>query len=371
MDQRNVLSTHAFRAVLVAAVLGLVGASIGSAPAAAQSGVRDQLTPALTWMTNPEARDPTQTIDAYLMVWAEDRGSGADLYGKRLFANGLSQGGPTQQGVAVIRDTGRLSDPPGERSEPDMVYSPQRQEMLLVWSEFTGEPNGWDIFSVRLSTAGYSKSAPKALFEGPGDQRHPDVALIDDDNSANDGDYMVVWDDNSRDLDEIWGRRVRANGIPKSDPYLIFAGESWNASDPTTSGSVVAWVDDRGDEMGGDDDLWAIRLRNGLVSGNDYRIAGSADDDFNPNFGSGALVWNTYDAASGTDIQGTQVYANERTRGPTIGIVVPAADQSWPVIANGLLVFSDNRSGGFDIYAMRTVNIRSRGREFAVHLDRP
>jgi len=371
MTPTTVRRRRAPRLVASALVLGLIVAAGAQAPIAAQSGVRDQLTPALAWMTNPEARDPVETIDAYLLVWAEDRGGGADLYTKRLFGNGLSQGGPTKQGIAIIRETGRAADPPGERAEPDVVYNPARQEAFLVWSEFTGEPNGWDVFSVRVSTAGYSKSAPRALFEGPGDQRHPDVALINDDSSAGDGDYMVVWDDNTRDLDEVWGRRIRANGIPKSDPYLVFAGESWNASDPTTSGAVVAWVDDRGDELGDDDDLWAIRLRNGLVSGNDYRIAGTADDDFNPNFGSGALVWNTYDASSGTDIQGTQVYANERTRGPTVGIVVPAADQSWPVIANGLLVFSDNRSGGFDIYAMRTVNIRSRGREFAVHLDRP
>ena len=358
---------RAMRMALAGAAALTIGALSASTASAQQP--REQRTPSLVWMTNPQARNQAERIDSYYMAWVEDRGSGADIYGKRLFRNGLAQGGPQKSGVQVVRKLsgpGR-NNPPGERADPDMVYNAARQEIFMVFSEYKGEPNGWDVFGVRVTVSGFSRGNPRLLAGGPGDQQHPDVALLNDDRGGSQGeDYIVVFDDNTRDLDEVRMVRVRENGIPRGAPVTLFAGEAWNATDPTTNGSVVAWVDDRDP----DSEIWAIRLRNGKPNGEDYRLAGTDDDDFAPNFGTGSLVWNVYDAASGTDIVGTQVYANARTRGPNLGIAVPAADQSWPVIANGLVLWSDNRDGQYDLYAMRTVNVRARGREYAVHLDR-
>ncbi len=354
-----------------AAALFLAAGLSAAQPAYAQrqGPAREQKTPSLVYMTNPDARNRTEQIDSYFMAWVEDRGSGADLYGKRLFQNGLAQGGPDKQGIQILRQLtgpGR-NDPPGERADPDMVYNAQRQEIYVVFSEFKGEPDGWDIYAVRVAVSGYAKGNPRLIAGGPGDQQHPDVAILNDDRGGSSNeDYVVVFDDNTRDLDEIKMVRVRENGIQRGAATTLFAGEAWNATDPTTNGQVVAWVDDRD----ADSEIWAIRLRNGIPNGEDYRLAGTDDDDFAPNFGTGSLVWNVYDAASGADIVGVQVYPNQRTRGPNLGIVVPAADQSWPVIANGLLLWSDNRDGQFDLYAMRTVNVRSRGREYAVLTDR-
>lgn len=353
-------------AVTVAAVLAVSS----GAPAHAQSGPREQRTPAIAWMTNPSAANASEELDTYFVAWIEDRGAGADVFGRQLFANGLPKGGPEKQGIQVIRETRSgpgSSDPPGERANPDLVWNATALELVLVYSEFTGEADGWDIFSVRLSPAGYSKGNPRKIVGGPGDQQRPDIALLDGSSGSGNDDFIVVYDDNTRDLDEIWAVRLRSNTIPKGEPFRLFAGETWNASDPTTSGGVVAWVDDRGP----DTEIYAIRLRNGLPNGTDYRLAGTEDDDVNPNFGSGGLVWNTFDPATGDDIVGVQVYDNDRTRGPTIGIVVPAANQSWPVIANGLVIWSDDRVGNYDLYAMRTVNIRRLGREFPIQVDRP
>ena len=80
---------------------------------------------------------------------------------------------------------------------------------------------------------------------------------------------------------------------------------------------------------------------------------------------------------SGADIRGAQIYANNTTRGPSVGILVPAADQSWPdggVGTDGdksrsVVVFSDNRSGEYDLYAVRTTNFRLQGQEFPLMLD--
>lgn len=364
------------RAALAASgAIGIVFAALGfvatSGPSAhAQSPVREQRTPAAAWMTNPAAANASEALDTYFVAWIEDRGAGADVFGRQLFANGLPKGGPEKQGIQVIRETRSgpgSAEPPGERADPDLVWNATNLELVLVYSEFTGDPDGWDIFAVRLSPAGYSKGSPRKIVGGPGDQRRPDIALLSDGSGSSGDDFIVVYDDNTRDLDEVWAVRLRSNTIAKGAPMLLYAGETWNASDPTTNGSVVAWVDDRG----ADTDIFAIRMRNGLPNGTDYRLAGTEDDDVNPNFGTGSLVWNTFDPATGDDIVGVQVYSNARTRGPTLGIVVPAANQSWPVMANELVIWSDDRIGNYDLYALRTVNVRRIGREFPIQVDKP
>ncbi|MBK6769240.1 MAG: hypothetical protein IPG72_09600 [Ardenticatenales bacterium] len=348
------------RAATVAVVLCgtlIVG---GTQPAVrAASPPRDQKMPTLAYMTDAAAE-----LDDYFAVWIEDRGSGGELYGKRLFGNGLPNGGPDRQGIAVVREVqgpGRSSEPHGERVDPDLVWNGPQLELLLVWSEFTGDENGWDIFGVRVSPAGYSVGSPKVLVSGPGDQQHPDVAI-----QASEHDtvgYILVYDDNQRDLDRIMARKIRFNAIPNGKPFQVFAGETWNATDPTTNGAAVAWVDDRGETT----EIYTIRLRNGLPNGTDERLAGTEDDDFNPNYGSGGLVWNVYDPATPNDILGLQVYDNNRTRGPSFGIRVPPANQSWPILVNGLLLYSDDRSGNLDLYAIRTANVRyQRGNEIPI-----
>jgi hypothetical protein len=343
--------------------LGQDGGLFDLAPDAGLAGLaaartpREQRMPAVSYASHKD-------LQRFLLVWVEDRGSGSDIFGKFLFNNGLPQGGPERGGWQVVREqqrAGRQPEPPGERSDPALVWHTQREEYLMVYSEFFGEPLGWEIMSVRVSSAGFSRSKPKLLAGGPGDQQRPDVARQGD-------DYLVVWDDNTRDLDEVWGLRVRANGIPNGRAFPIFQGESWNATDPTTSGGVVAWVDDRG----GDADIYAQRINagNGLPRGADYRLAGTTDDDFAPRFGGSGLLWNVYDFATGADIAGAQVYSNNRTRGGTRGIVVPAADQSWPDSDQGIIVFSDNRTGEYDLYAVRLGgNFITRGKEFPLLLD--
>ena len=81
-------------------------------------------------------------------------------------------------------------------------------------------------------------------------------------------------------------------------------------------------------------------------------------------------------ATTGTDIRGAQVYdENNRTRGPSFGVLVPVADQAWPDAATNadgqsVVLFSDNRSGRFNLYAIRIVNFRLIGHEFPVLLNK-
>jgi hypothetical protein len=212
-----------------------------------------------------------------------------------------------------------------------------------------------------VNTAGFAVGSPRRLAGGPGDQRHPDVALVQD------SEYLVVWDDNSLDVDQVLGQRLQANAIPKGKPYSLVR-QATNASDPTTDGTQVAWVDD----SNGQQDIYALRLKNGLPNGTPYRLGGDATlDDFNPRFAAAGLVWNVYDPGTGNDVVGANVYDNGRGRGGSYGILVPAADQSWPDASNGIVVFADNRSGGYNLYGVRVAgnDLRTRGKEFPLLLD--
>jgi hypothetical protein len=338
----------------VAGVVAFVVVAPWPAQAVRAAATAEQITPAIAYNSHEERQD-------YFIVWTEDRGARPDIYAKRLFRNGLPQGGPDKNGWLPIRSSGayqRSEPPPGPRANPDVVYNGQREEFLLVFSERASEIDGWDVFAVRIAASGYSVGNPRVIAGGPGDQQRPDVALIGDD-----GEYLVVFDDNSRDIDIVGAVRVRANGIPSGRPYVMIELPS-NTSDPSTNGSVVAWVDDRN----GNSDIYAQRINeNGLPERDDYPIARTVDEETSPNFGAGQLVWNVFDPATGMDIRGAQVYDNGMTRGRDQGILVPASDQSWPATAEGgLVIFSDNRSGEFDLYGIRLANGRSRGREFPI-----
>jgi hypothetical protein len=325
-------------------------------------GSVDQTMPAIAYNPRPEQL-------TFLLVWIEDRGAGYDLYAKRLFANGLPQGGASRQGWQVLRapdGSGRAGRARGPRADPAIFYGLARDEYMLVYSELVDEENGWDVFALRISPAGYAVGDPRRLAGGPGDQRHPDLAPIGDDRSGSD-DYLVVWEDNTRDVDEVWALRLQANGNPRGAAYPLVRGPA-SAADPTTSGTAVAWVDDRN----GQSDIYSLRLRNGRPNGKETAVTLDPLEEFNPRYGSSGLIWNVYDPMAGIDIMGIEVIENNLARGGPGVILVPAADQVAPDMDNGVLVFADNRIGDFDLYAVRVIaggRLRVLGHDYPVLTD--
>lgn len=357
------------RTVLAAAVLiALLGAAVPpDARAAGSAPALEQRTPAIAY--SPDS-------DKSFVVWVEDRGQGPDLFAKWLFTNGLPQGGPSRGGTEVVRgSTGHGSMV--RREDPALVYNTDADEFYLVWAEEVSEEDGRDVFGARVSSAGYARTRPRRLAGGAGDQSHPAIAYHPSRQA-----YLLVWQDNARDIDEIWGLRLRSNGIPNGRSFAMVEGAS-NAQDPTVArsgdGFLVAWVDDRA----GGSDIMGRRVNvNGLpiggTGGQEYTLAGSIDEEFAPSLdpSSGTLVYNVFDPLTGLDVVGVDVYPNGTTRtARRNGIVVPAADQASPASTRNtrrgetLVVYADNRSGESDIYGIRVRNSRPRGRDFPVLMD--
>jgi hypothetical protein len=348
---------------IMAAAIGVVGLWQVVPAVAAPAPGHDQVTPSLAY--NPD-------LQQFLALWVEDRGSGSDIYAKKLFPNGLPQGGATRAGTAIVRDDAGATR--GRRSDPALVYNTDLDEFYLVWAEERSIEDGQDVYGSRVSSAGFARSSPRRLAGGPGDQSHPSVAY-----NAGSQAYLVAWQDNTRDVDQVWGVRIRGNGIPFGAPLALVEGPS-NAQDPSVArngdGYLVAWVDDGS----GNSDIYARRLNtNALPVGGQagliYPMAAGPEDELAPslNPNSGQLVYNVYDPLTGLDIMGVRVYDTGTTGGQRpVGIAVPAADQAAPVTDTGtenIVLYSDNRSGEFDLYAVRLQNNRPKGRDFAVVQD--
>ncbi|MCE7939270.1 MAG: hypothetical protein DYG90_11955, partial [Chloroflexi bacterium CFX6] len=69
------------------------------------------------------------SYDSYLLVWAEDRGTGTglDLYGIRLTSSGIGQGYEVPIVVA-----------PGNQSDPALAFSQQVGEFMVVYTDDSG-----------------------------------------------------------------------------------------------------------------------------------------------------------------------------------------------------------------------------------------
>jgi hypothetical protein len=358
-------TTVTIRNTLLMMGVALLAAGWGHAAPlhAAQAPARDQVTPTLAY--NPD-------MEHFMAMWVEDRGDGPNIYAKLLFANGLPQGGPERRGTGVIRSA--YGETHGRRQAPSLVYNTDGDEYYLVWSEERTPDQGEDVYGVRVSAAGYARSDPRLLVGGPGDQTDPSVAYNSDNQT-----YLIVWQDDASDVQQIWGLRVRGNGIPNGAALKV-VDEPSNAQDPTVArngeGYLVAWVDDRN----GNADIYARRLNaNALPVGGQqgqiYAMASSPEDELAPslNPASGSLVYNVYNPMTGLDIVGVRVYDTGTTGGQRpVGIAVPAADQASPVTAAGsetVVLYADNRSGEFDLYAIRIQNNRPKGRDYPVLKD--
>ena len=95
------------------------------------------------------------------------RQKNAKLFAKRLFNSGLPKGGPEKQGSQIIRTEGKPdADDHGPRVDPSIVYNSITEEHLVVYSQFVDEDEGWNLFAVRVSAAGFAVGRPREIVGG-------------------------------------------------------------------------------------------------------------------------------------------------------------------------------------------------------------
>lgn len=303
----------------------------GARPARAQVAGRDQVDPLLV---------------GDLLVWSEDGGAGHQLRFKRLFDNLLPRGGAEEGGSALVRS----ADPayqPGDQRGPTIA------DQLLVWSERRPGAPDHDLYAVRLSQAGFSRSGPVPLIERPGDQLNPSLVASDS------GEYLLVWSENGTDSQDILGQRVSVALKTRGAVINIATGPS-NAREPLVMRDpaverqdlLVLWTDDRK----GDTDIYGTRVsRAGLPRlsptgtaadfpviegpGNQSQAAAviiaAREDPRDPAAveARSLLLWTDETGADGLDVRARRLHANGYAFGATMTVAGGPGDQTQATVA--------------------------------------
>ena len=322
--------------------------------------------------------DPTLVYnparDQYLLIWSETRSdAGADLYWRVLQTNGLPLGG--HHGP-----TFRLTREAGDDVDPMVVYNPVRSDLLVVWSAYRGEENGWDIHGQLLHSFGGPKGRPIEIFVGPGNQIHPAVAF-----NSHREDFVVVWaDDQNADTGyDIMGQVLFTNARPRgrSHPITSVPGDQ---IDPVIASHgdrfLVLWTEDQpGDRDVRAKQLQAPGLPIGGAEDGGWVIAGGPGNQEAPALAATSIaIWQSdiNAAETGIDLFSNALFPNGFPRGRNLGITDAEADQSNPTLAYNprrdefLVVWVDDRNENEDLFGLR---VRPRGhpkgRDYAVVLD--
>jgi RHS repeat-associated protein len=283
----------------------------------------------------------------YLVAWRHYPGASDnyyDVYGQFLYANGQPAGSVLQ----IANNSGAL-----DRETPtDVVYNATSGKFLVVWQDL-GNGN-WDILGRHVATNGTMDTAFQISWTVS-----QETSAAASYNPADD-EYLVVWDAGG----DIAGRRLAGDGTLLGAVIDVALEEEQElAPDVAYTGAggyTVVWfrkVDGSGSDVYGQ----AIASDGSLV-GDNYLIAGEAQDEQNPRVvpdGSGGalVVWwrDNTGAGTGNDLYGRQLDGHGQVLESPFAILTDSDNQDQPALAgNGsgqyLLVWRDDRNGDYDVY---------------------
>lgn len=232
------------------------------------------------------------------------------------------------------------------------------EDFLVVWS--ARRAGATDLFGARVAPNGdVIDRTPRTISSSPGNQTHPSVAWGRD-------QFLVVWEDDRSGVSRIFGAHVtprgeilEPNGFPVSRSRHA---QSAPVAGWTGSRYVVVWNESAGGGNGLD--LYGAALDPTIGGGADALPLVTAPGDqlapavaWGPD--SGLLVWSD-DRSGGTDASLIDLYAarlgmDGSLLGPDTVLVTGAAGaQGAPAVAwDGAqfdLVWDDQREGGHLIY---------------------
>lgn len=296
----------------------------------------------------------------YVVVWSDNRSGAYNLRAARVTPAGSVI---DAQGVA-LNTTG------SRQSQPAIAWGVN--QFLVVWAEkSTALGATWNIRGLRIrSDLTLIDSAPFDIAVGTYDETNPSVAWAGGSADPNLRCFLVVWEDYRyasapENYSDIFGARVLSNGTVEqiTDP-ISDAVNSQRTPSVCSNGLnfVVAWADDRGTTP----QIYCSRVDNNgtILNVGGVRIASTSATQATPRVafdGTNYLfVWS--DNRTGNyDIRGVRTTtALSRLDGTDLSICTAASSQSvpWPVWASDFyyIVWEDSRNAATtstDIYLNR------------------
>lgn len=350
------------RVILLASTVLVIGASLGHGSAAAQTAPtppagppvvvgRDQLDPFIA---------PLPSSDE-LVVWTEDRGSGHELFAKRVRTNGyaIPSAESGEWPFTGTTGTGANAGKKGDQRAPYIAGD------IVVWSEKAPEAADYDVYAQRVFPNGRTRGTPIVVAGGLGNQLNP--SLI-----ATASGYLLVFGDDSADEGDILGMRLTKALTARGVAFGLAKGPGVS-SEPVITVDVL---DPRTDylvlfthvaEAATQKDIFGARMtESGLPRGTLFPVVNDpAVDEYAPfllatasaDFERDAynlLLFNRDDATTGPDVVLQRLRSNGAGVGPEriVGGGTGAQRASAAtVLSDGqwLVVWQDDASGNADV----------------------
>lgn len=154
--------------------------------------------------------------DEYLVVWENDRPGFDDIYGQLVARYG-----------ALIGGWRAIAAQGAERRYPDVAYSPNWNDYLVVWEHYDPGSGDYSIRGTRVDSSGQATGNEIIISEvGPYSGFRPRVA-----HSFTSGYYLVVWQHHTlgSPADDIRAQLVSNTGALSGGNFTIAQG-TWQAS---------------------------------------------------------------------------------------------------------------------------------------------
>jgi MYXO-CTERM domain-containing protein len=326
--------------VYAARVRGSDGVVLDSAGLLVSTDVNDQEFPSVA-----------QGGGTYLVAWGDlrnrDNGNGWDIHGGRVRA---------MDGVVLGGASTPLSVASGWERYPRVASD--GRDFLAVWSRFTSNPTGYDVYGVRVrGSDGQVLGSPFLISDATGNQQEPSVAF-------GNGYYLVTWSDARSDAGDIYAARVRASDgrVMETRGVAVSRATNAQAAPKVAFGAgvfQVAWADSRATGTGVGTELYGARVRasdgavlDSVTDGKPLSLAPGNQTAPTVVFdGLQFLVAWADTRGGGSDLYGTRVGASDGVALDVAGRILHASagDQGNPALTfdgrHHLLVWEETRSG--------------------------
>jgi hypothetical protein len=232
-----------------------------------------------------------------------------------------------------------ISEIPYNQTYPGLTSNPSANQFLVVWEDFRGLTGfGSEVYGQLVNGDGTMAGVNFPITVENDWQRGPRAVY----NPATD-QYLVIWEDQTDDLNDIEGQLVNADGALQGSKLVISAAKNdqsnpelaYNAAD---NQFLVVFDDDRLVEY--DLDIYGVLLNaNGTIAKGDFPIASAAESQllpvvaYNSRDNQYLVVW--WDKRSGVnaEVYARVVNADGSLDGSDFVVASPGADWVTPDVA--------------------------------------
>jgi hypothetical protein len=248
-----------------------------------------------------------------LVVWSDLRsGATRDVYGARISADG------------VVLDPDGLALSTAANQQENVAVASNGTDYLVAWEDLRGGGSNKDIYGTRVTTTGMVlEPTGLAINTSNSPQFNPAI-------SSDGTEFLVVWNENRANNQNIYGARVSGAGSVMDSPSFTISDAAGSQLNPALAFNgthyFVAWQDTRG---GAGPQIYGARVGTDGVTVDAAGIPVATVTSTNVNAAVASVgtefmvVWEDFRAVVTYDIYGTRVDATGAVLNAT-GFVVSA-----------------------------------------------